>query len=103
MSDQSLFAAYWPYYLPTWLLLAAVAYLLGRAILGMFVRADSLNVVWRMLVVTTNPILRLLRPLLPGFLVEELKPVAAAGWLLLAWFFFREAMASFGLAPPTLG
>ncbi len=100
MAEQSLFATYWPYYVPTWLLMAAIAYLLARAILGIFVQPDSLNIVWRMLVVATQPIMRALGPLIPSFMVEGLRPVAAAGWLWLAWLLFRELMASQGLAPP---
>ena len=100
MAEQSLFAAYWPYYVPTWLMMAAIAYLLGRAVLGIFVQPDSLNIVWRMLVVTTRPIMRVLDPLIPGFMVEGLRPVAAAGWLWLAGLIFRELMASQGLVPP---
>jgi uncharacterized protein YggT (Ycf19 family) len=101
MPEQSLFSAYWPYYLPSWLLLAAIAYLLSRAILGIFVRPESPNVVWRMLVVVTEPIMRLLGPLIPGFMVEGLRPVAAAGWLWLVWMLFREVMTAQGWAPPT--
>lgn len=98
--EQSLFGTYWPYYIPTWLVMAAIAYLLARAILGLFVQPDSLNVVWRMLVVATQPIMRALGPLIPSFMVESLRPVAAAGWLWLAWLLFRELMASQGLVPP---
>lgn len=100
MPEQSLFSAYWPYYLPTYLILTAVAYLLARAILGMFVRPESPNIVWRVLVVTTEPIMRIARRLTPGFMVEGLLPVVAAGWLLLIWYFFRELMMAQGLAPP---
>ena len=100
MDEQSLFGAYWTYYIPTWLVMAAIAYLLARAILGLFVQPDSLNVVWRMLVVATQPIMRVLNPIIPGFMVEGLRPVAAAGWLWLAWLLFRELMASQGWAPP---
>lgn len=100
MEEQSLFGAYWTYYIPTWLVMAAIAYLLARAILSLFVQPDSLNVVWRMLIVATQPIMRVLNPIIPGFMVEGLRPVAAAGWLWLAWLLFRELMASQGLVPP---
>jgi YggT family protein len=99
MSEPSLLSAYWPYYIPTYILLAAIAYLLARAILSLFVRPDSLNVVWRMLVVTTEPILRVVRKVSPPFMIEGLMPVVAAGWLLMIWFVFRELMASVGMVP----
>lgn len=101
MPEQDLFSAFWPYYLPSWLMLAAIAYLLARAVLGQFVQPDSPNVVWRMLILVTQPIMRALGPLIPGFMVEGLRPVAAAGWLLLVWLLFREVMAVWGLVPPS--
>lgn len=101
MSEPSLFSSYWPYYLPSWLLLAAIAYLLARAILSPFIKPDSLNIIWRMLVVVTEPIMRTLGPLIPAFMVEGLRPVAAAGWLLIVWMLFREIMAAQGWLPPT--
>ena len=90
-----------PDYIPTWLLLAAIAYLLARAVMTPFMQPDSLNVVWRMLIVATEPVMRVLGPLIPRFMVEGLRPVAAAGWLWLVWMLFRELMASQGLVPPS--
>ena len=100
MSEQSLFSAYWPYYLPTYVIMTAVAYLVARAILGLFIKPESPNIVWRILVVTTEPILRVARWITPPFMVEGLLPLVATGWLLLLWYFFREVMASQGLVPP---
>jgi YggT family protein len=90
------------YWIPTYLILAAIAYLIARAVLSPFFATDSPNVVWRFLRVTTDPVLRVLRPLIPRFIVDGLTPIVAAGWLLLLWLAFRELMlaAGFGAAAP---
>jgi len=84
------------YWVPTYLVMAAIAYLLARAVLSPFFATDSPNVVWRFLLVTTEPILKATRPITPGFMVEGLTPVVAAGWLLLLWYLFRELMLALG-------
>jgi uncharacterized protein YggT (Ycf19 family) len=100
MTEQSLLSTYWPYYLPTYVIMTAVAYLVARAILGLFVKPSSPNIVWRLLVVATEPILRVTRWITPPFMLEGLMPLVATGWLLLLWLFFRELMAAQGMLPP---
>lgn len=100
MPEQSLLSTYWPYYLPTFVILTAIAYLVARFILGLFVKPQSPNIVWRVLVVATEPILRVTRRITPPFMVESLMPLVATGWLLLLWLLFRELMAAQGLLPP---
>ena len=39
--------SYWYYHLPNFVLAALMYTLLGRAVLGMFVDADSPNYIWR--------------------------------------------------------
>jgi uncharacterized protein YggT (Ycf19 family) len=87
---------YLVYWVPTYLLLAAIAYLAARGVLGLFIAQDSPNAIWRAIRVATDPILRLLRPLTPSFIVEPLVPLVAAGWLLLAWLIYREALLWLG-------
>lgn len=86
--------------LPIWLL--AVDYLLGmvmwtligRAAMGLFLPNDSPWFFMRFFVRVTDPILRVFRPITPGFLIEPLIPVFAA------WFFY---MIRFYVLPPLLG
>jgi uncharacterized protein YggT (Ycf19 family) len=99
MPEDSLLGAYWPYYLPTYIILTAMAYLVARAILSVFIRPGSPNIVWRIVVLATEPILRVTRWITPPFMIEALQPLAAAGWLLLIWLLFRELMAAQGLVP----
>ncbi|UUP19417.1 YggT family protein [Nitratireductor thuwali] len=68
--------------------------LIGRAAMSIFLPEDSNFFFMRFFVRVTNPILRLFRPITPGFLVDILVPVY------VAWFFF---MIRFYLIPWLLG
>jgi uncharacterized protein YggT (Ycf19 family) len=56
--------------------------LIGRAAMNLFLSEDSDFFFMRFFVRATNPILKVFRPVTPGFLVEPLVP------LFVAWFFF---------------
>ena len=56
--------------------------LIGRAAMGIFLPEDSSFFFMRFFVRVTDPILKLFRPITPGFLLEPLVPVY------VAWFFF---------------
>jgi uncharacterized protein YggT (Ycf19 family) len=68
--------------------------LIGRAAMTIFLDEDSSFFFMRFFVKSTNPLLRLFRPITPGFLLPPLVP------LYVAWFFF---MARFYLMPWLLG
>lgn len=68
--------------------------LIGRAAMNVFLPEDSSFFFMRFFVRATNPVLRLFRPVTPGFLLEPLVPVY------VAWFFF---MIRFYLLPWLLG
>ena len=86
--------------IPPWIL--ALDYVLGAVMWTLVARAALLlflpeNSPWgfmRIIVHLTNPILRVFRPVTPGFLVEPMVPLFAA------WFFF---MLRFYVLPPLLG
>ena len=86
--------------LPLWVLaldyvLGAVMWtLIARAALGLFLAPDSSWGFMRIIVKLTDPILRVFRPITPGFLVAPLVPLFAA------WFFY---MIRFYVLPPLLG
>ena len=89
------FAAY-----PVWIL--AVDYILGmvmwtlvgRCAMNLFLPLDSNFFFMRMFVRLTDPVIRLFKPVTPGFLLEPMVP------LFVAWFFF---MVRFYLLPWLLG
>jgi uncharacterized protein YggT (Ycf19 family) len=68
--------------------------LIGRAAMNLFLPIDSDFFFMRAFVKMTDPVLRLFRPVTPGFLVAPLVP------LFVAWFFF---MIRFYLMPWLLG
>jgi uncharacterized protein YggT (Ycf19 family) len=86
--------------IPLWVLaldyvLGAIMWtLIGRAAMNLFLPTDSSFFFMRFFVRATDPLIRLFRPVTPGFLVEPLVP------LFVAWFFF---MVRFYVLPPLLG
>ena len=92
MPDLSIF--------PIWALIVDYVFgvimwtLIGRAAMGIFLPEDSDFFFMRFFVRATNPILKLFRPVTPGFLIDPLVP------LFVAWFFF---MVRFYLMPWLLG
>lgn len=68
--------------------------LVGRVAMGFFQPEDSDFFFMKIFVKTTNPVIKLFKPITPGFLVPQLVP------LFVAWFFF---MTRFYLMPWLLG
>ena len=68
--------------------------LIGRSAMRIFLPENSSFFFMRFFVRSTNPLLRLFRPITPAFLIEPVVP------LYVAWFFF---MARFYLMPWLLG
>lgn len=56
--------------------------LIGRAAMNLFLPADSEFFFMKAFVRLTDPVLKVFRPITPGFLVEPVVP------LFVAWFFF---------------
>ena len=68
--------------------------LIGRFAMGLFLPEDSSFFFMRFFVRSTNPLLRLFRPITPAFLIQPFIP------LFVAWFFY---MIRFYLMPWLLG
>ena len=85
---------------PAWLLtldyiLGMVMWtLIGRFAMGIFLPEDSSFFFMRVFVKYTNPLIRVFRPITPGFLLQALVP------LYVAWFFY---MVRFYLMPWLMG
>ncbi len=85
---------------PAWLLtldyiLGMVMWtLIGRFAMGIFLPEDSSFFFMRVFVKYTNPLIRIFRPITPGFLLQALVP------LYVAWFFY---MIRFYLMPWLMG
>jgi uncharacterized protein YggT (Ycf19 family) len=68
--------------------------LIGRAAMNIFLPEDSDFFFMKVFVKGTNPLLRVFKPITPGFLIQPLVP------LYVAWFFY---MFRFYLMPYLLG
>ena len=85
---------------PLWVLildyiLGAIMWtLIGRVAMNIFLPEDSDFFFMKIFVKGTNPLLRLFKPITPGFLIDPLVP------LFVAWFFY---MIRFYLMPYLLG
>ncbi len=90
---------FWYYYLVYYFVYYFVALLLGRLVLSLFVAPQSPNVVWRLLVLITDPLLRLAAPLTPRFLTERGRPIAAAFWLIILLIVYWLVLYQFDLVP----
>jgi len=68
--------------------------LIGRAAMGFFLPETSTFFFMRFFVKSTDPVIRVFRPITPGFLIPQMVP------LYVAWLFF---MVRFYLMPWLLG
>jgi len=97
--DHGFLREFWYYYLVYYFLYWLVALLLARFVLSLFVHPDSLNVVWRVLVITTNPPMRLTAPLTPAALSGLARPLVSAFWLVVLLLAYWLLLFQFDLAP----
>jgi YggT family protein len=80
--------------------LAAVFYtLIGRSILGVFVRQDSPFFVMRFFRLITEPFMKAFRFMTPGFMHPALAPLYVGFWVFLIRLAFGLVMLNYGLAP----
>jgi hypothetical protein len=64
----------------------SLMFLAGRFVLGLLVgERRQANVVWQLLDVAAKPVLWLTRRISPGVILDRHIPLAAAGWLSMAW------------------
>ena len=97
--DNAVLREFWYYYLVYYFVYWLVALLLARFILSLFVRPDSLNVVWRVLVIATDPPMRLTAPLTPAALSGIARPLVTAFWLAVLVLAYWLLLLQFDLAP----
>ena len=90
---------YWYYHLPNFVLAALMYTLLGRAVLGLIVDADSPNYIWRFFCRITDPVVALVAAVTP----KAAAPVVV--WMFgVVWLFWLRAgllilFTMYGIAP----
>jgi len=97
--DDAFLREFWYYYVVYYFLYWLAALLLARFVLSLFVRPDSLNVVWRVLVIVTDPPMRLTAPLTPATLSGVARPLVTTFWLAVLLLVYWLILRQFGLAP----
>jgi hypothetical protein len=97
--DDTLLQKFWYYYLVYYFVYWLVALLLARFVLSLFVRPDSLNVAWRVLVIVTDPPMHLTAPLTPAPLSGIARPLVTTFWLAILVLAYWLLLHQFGLAP----
>jgi uncharacterized protein YggT (Ycf19 family) len=96
--SNSFLREFWYYYLVYYFVYWLIALLLARFVLSLFVHPQSLNVVWRVLLIVTDPPMRLTAPLTPVALGIA-RPLVAAFWLFVLVLAYWLLLHQFGLAP----
>jgi hypothetical protein len=97
--DPNLLREFWYYYLVYYCVYWLVALLLARFILSLFVHLQSLNVMWRVLVIVTEPPMRLVAPLTPSVLMGRARPLVTTFWLVVLLLAYWLLLRQFDLAP----
>jgi hypothetical protein len=97
--STTLLREFWYYYLVYYFVYWLVALLLARFILSIFVHPQSLNVVWRVLVLVTDPPMRLTAPLTPASLSGIARPLVTTFWLVVILLAYWLLLHQFDLAP----
>lgn len=90
---------YWYFHIPNYVLSVLIYTLVGRFLLGMLVPPESTNYIWRFFVRITDPVLRVARLLVPGYVQPGLRPLAAAFHLYVLRLALFIAMYAQGMAP----
>lgn len=97
MGNSIPFWSLWYFHLPNFVLAVVMYTMLGRALLGLFVDADSKNYIWRGFCAISDPFLKLIAPITP----KATAPVVL--WLFgFVWMFWLRVLLiglflSFGL------
>ena len=97
--DVALLRKFWYYYLVYYFIYWLVALLLARFVLSLFVQPNSLNVVWRVLVIVTDPPMRLTAPVTPAALSGIARPLVTTFWLVVLLLAYWVVLSQFDLAP----
>jgi uncharacterized protein YggT (Ycf19 family) len=97
--DDALLREFWYYYLVYYFIYWLVALLLARFVMSLFVHPGSLNVGWRVLLIVTDPPMRLTAPLTPDAMSGIARPLVTTFWLGVLLLAYWLVLQQFDLAP----
>lgn len=90
---------YWYYHLPNFILAALMYTLMGRAILGLMVDADSPNYIWRFFCRITDPVVAVVAAVTPKAAAPVVVWMFAVVWLFWLRVGLLILFTMFGLTP----
>ena len=99
MTSANPLLASWLYLAPNFILAALMYTLLGRLVLGLFVRQDWDNYIWRGFTTLTDPVVRVVRFVTPQILSHTVVLMFAALWLMALRVAYMIILLNIGLAP----
>ena len=91
--------SFWYFHLPNFVLAALMYTLLGRAVLGVMVDADSPNYIWRFFCRITDPFIALITPLTPKATAPVVIWLFGVVWLFWLRVGFLILFTMYGLVP----
>ncbi len=95
------FLAYWYYYLPDYVLAVLMYTVLGRAVLSLFLDADSQNYIWRFFCNLTDPVISTVGVVTPKVAAPVILWLFSFVWLFWLRLVLRIVYAVAGLLPAT--
>ena len=99
MDSPCALLTYWYFHIPNFLLAALMYTVLGRALLSLFVDANSDNYIWRFFCRVTDPFLGLIAPVTPKAVPPQVLWLLGFVWLFWLRVLFLYVYALFGLLP----
>ncbi|GAB4171011.1 MAG: hypothetical protein OHK0024_07140 [Thalassobaculales bacterium] len=97
--SPDLWWSYLPFHLINYALAALFYTMFGRFGLSFILPPQSPNYIWRWFCRLTDPVLRLVWIITPGYIADRFMPLCGAFWIGFARVLFFIAAYSWGLAP----
>ena len=99
MDTATSLVTYWYFHLPNFVLAALMYTMLGRALLGLMVDADSPNYIWRFFCRITDPVIAVFAPVTPKATVPVVLWLFSFVWLFWLRVAFHYTLLLLNLAP----
>ena len=93
------FWSYWYFHIPNFILAAVMYTLMGRLVLGLFVRRKLGQLHLALLQAVTDPFLRVVRTITPSILTQPVVIVFSVLWLMALRVGYLVLLINFGIAP----
>lgn len=103
MDTATSLTTYWYFHLPNFVLAALMYTMLGRALLGLMVDADSPNYIWRFFCRITDPVIAVVAVVTPKATAPVVLWLFSFVWLFWLRVAFHYTLLLLNLAPRAVG